>query len=344
MDWEQKEPGRNPRPKESERRRKAPQSGQGTRRDPSRREQEETRRRREEQQRRRREQQRKRRKQARRAQRSAQRRQEAQRTPARPLPRRKLVRKLVTTLAVVAALILGLTIFFKVRTVRVTGNVKYTAQEVIDAAGIELGENLLTFGEARVAAKIRAELSYVAQVQIGIKLPDTVNIDIVETEAVYAIRSAQGTWWLMNCGGKLLEPLEGEAPAETPRVLGIQAENPVQNQQVTPAADPEPEEGEPSVESVGSPSERLNAAIQILTALEQSDRTGKITTVDVSSLYDMRIWYGESYQVLLKGPSDLSYKIRYMVEAMEKLEQEHYSGGVLDLSFQNEGEAVFTPW
>ena len=130
MDWEQKEPGRNPRPKESERRRKPPQSGQGTRRDPSRREQEETRRRREEQQRRRREQQRKRRKQARRAQRSAQRRQEAQRTPARPLPRRKLVRKLVTTLAVVAALILGLTIFFKVRTVRVTGNVKYTAQEV----------------------------------------------------------------------------------------------------------------------------------------------------------------------------------------------------------------------
>ena len=324
MDWEQKEPRRTDRKKPPRR-----QNSNGSHRQT-------------EESRRRHEQQRKRRKQAERARRSQQRRQQARRSPARPLPRRSLVLKLVTTLAVVAALLLSITIFFKVQVVKVTGNGKYTAQEVIDAAGIEIGENLLTFGESKAVGRILAQLSYVEEVQIGIKLPNTVNIDIVETEAVYAIRSSDGGWWLMNRSGKLLEPLADGEDGEHPQVLGIQAKNPVVNQLLTPMEDPE--EGTETTESLGAPADRLNAAIQILTALERVDRTEAITTVDVSNLYDLQIWYGQEFQVLLSGPSDLDYKVRYMVQAMERMEQEHYGGGVLDLSFQEEGKAIFTPW
>ena len=135
------------------------------------------------------------------------RREETRRTPPKALPRRKLLWKLLTTAAVVVALLVGLTIFFKVQNVVVTGNGKYTAETVIAASGIETGENLLTFGKSRAAGRILAELPYVDQVQIGIKLPNTVNIDIVELEVSYAIRSTEGGWWLMDCGGKLLEPV-----------------------------------------------------------------------------------------------------------------------------------------
>lgn len=335
MDRERSEPqrGNHGKPQSRPRQANAGRQPDGTQR-----------RRTEEQQRRRQEQQRKRHKQAQRVQRSEKRRQETQRSPARPLPRRKLVLKLVTTLAVVAALLLSVTIFFKVRVVKVTGNKKYTAQEVIEAAGIEIGENLLTFGENKAVGKILAQLSYVDQVQIGIKLPNTVNIDIVETEAVYAIRDSDGGWWLINRSGKLLEPLTDSNAHRYPQVLGVQAKAPAVNRILTPMEEPEPEEGQETTEPVGTPADRLDAAIQILTELEKADRTGKITTVDVSDLYDLQIWYGEEYQVLLSGPSDLSYKVRYMVEAIERMEQEHYGGGILDLSFQEEGKAVFTPW
>ena len=127
------------------------------------------------------------------------RREETRRTPPKALPRRKLLWKLLTTAAVVVALLVGLTIFFKVQNVVVTGNGKYTAETVIAASGIETGENLLTFGKSRAAGRILAELPYVDQVQIGIKLPNTVNIDIVELEVSYAIRSTEGGWWLMDC-------------------------------------------------------------------------------------------------------------------------------------------------
>ncbi len=126
------------------------------------------------------------------------RRAENRRTPPKALPRRKLLWKLLTTAAVAAALVLGLTIFFKVQNVNVTGNEKYTAETIFAASGIEKGENLLTFGKSRAAGRILAELPYVSQVQIGIKLPNTVNIDIVELEVSYAVRASDGAWWLMD--------------------------------------------------------------------------------------------------------------------------------------------------
>ena len=91
------------------------------------------------------------------------RREETRRTPPKALPRRKLLWKLLTTAAVVVALLVGLTIFFKVQNVVVTGNGKYTAETVIAASGIETGENLLTFGKSRAAGRILAELPYVDQ-------------------------------------------------------------------------------------------------------------------------------------------------------------------------------------
>lgn len=273
------------------------------------------------------------------------RRQTQRRTPPRPLPRRRLIRQLATTGAVVLALILGLTIFFRVQNIRVTGNGKYTAQEIIDASGIDVGENLLLLGKSKAAGQILNRLPYVDQVQIGIKLPNTVNIDIVELEAVYAVSAAGGGWWLMDSGGKLLEPVED--PGEHLQVTGIQAENPTVGATLTPAADPEPEtqpEGQTEPQANGAPGDRAAAALTILQTLQEVDRTAEITQVDVSALYNLQVWYGDDYQVLLGGPEELAYKVRYMVQAVAELQDGGYRGGVLDLQLSEPGKATFTPW
>lgn len=282
------------------------------------------------------------------------RREEARRTPPKALPRRKLLWKLITTAAVVAALLMGLTIFFKVQNVVVTGNGKYTAETVIAASGIEKGENLLAFGKSRAAGRILAELPYVDQVQIGIKLPNTVNIDIVELEVSYAIRSTEGGWWLMDCGGKLLEPVEESEAAKHIQVLGIYAERPSPGGTLAPGEgtasesaptgeeDSTEESGEPETASYGTAAERGSAALEILKTLEETEHMGDVTTVDVSSLYDIQLWYGQKYQILLGGPTELTYKIRYMTQAVATLAD--YQSGVLDLSLEQDRKAIFTPW
>ena len=281
------------------------------------------------------------------------RREETRRTPPKALPRRKLLWKLLTTAAVVVALLVGLTIFFKVQNVVVTGNGKYTAETVIAASGIETGENLLTFGKSRAAGRILAELPYVDQVQIGIKLPNTVNIDIVELEVSYAIRSTEGGWWLMDCGGKLLEPVEESEAAKHTQVLGICAEHPSPGGSLVAgegvAAESAPTGEETSAQETGeksaihgSAAERGAAALEILQALEETEHMGDVTTVDVSSLYDIQLWYGQKYQILLGGPTELTYKIRYMTQAVATLAD--YQSGVLDLSLEQDRKAIFTPW
>ena len=58
-------------------------------------------------------------------------------------------------LAVVAAIVFGVAIFFKVTTIEVQGNTLYSAEDVIAASGIEPGDNLLLVNKATTAGNIR---------------------------------------------------------------------------------------------------------------------------------------------------------------------------------------------
>ncbi len=270
------------------------------------------------------------------------------RTPPAALPRRQLILKLVTMLAVVLALVLGMTIFFRVQNLRVTGNSKYDANRVIASSGLEEGASLLTLNKSKAAGQILNDLPYVSEVQVGIKLPNTVTIDIVELDITYAVEGPDGTWWLMDARGKLLEQVSGEEAGKHTRIVGIQAVSPAVGAtlQVTQEDQKDTDEQKSAdvANTIGFAQDRMEAAISVLKALEESDRMGKATKVDVSSLYDLQVWYGEKYQVLLSGPTELGYKVRYMVQAVDRLEADGYRGGTLDLSIKEAGKATFTPW
>ena len=50
--------------------------------------------------------------------------------------------KLLSFLVIFAAILVGCVVFFRVNEVIVTGNSRYSDQEVIAASGVELGDNL----------------------------------------------------------------------------------------------------------------------------------------------------------------------------------------------------------
>ena len=87
-----------------------------------------------------------------------------------------------------------LSIFFKVETVMVSGCNKYSAWEVSEASGVEKGSNLMTVSRAQISGNVISKLPYVGAVRVGIKLPDTVNIEITELDVVYSIEDAEGNW------------------------------------------------------------------------------------------------------------------------------------------------------
>lgn len=260
-------------------------------------------------------------------------------TPAviytQPLPfnRDRLIVQLITVTAVVLAIVMGLSVFFKVKTITVTGADTYSAWAVREASGISEGDKLLTFSKIRAASQIMANLPYVKGVRIGIKLPDTVNIMIEEESVVYAIKSSDGQWWMMDSDGRVVEQANNAKAATATQVLGVTLEAPTVNEKGVATEMPPSETNELGelipVTTTGA--QRLTAALQILKALENNDIVGEAASVDVTSTEDIILWYGTRYQVNLGDTSRLDYKVDCMNDAI--LQMSDYQSGVLDISF-----------
>lgn len=132
--------------------------------------------------------------------------------------------------AIVAAVIFGVAIFFKVNTVEVRGNAIYSAEEIRSASGIQKGDNLFTLNKEAAAGSIKASLPYVETVSIIRFLPDKIVIEVKESDATFAVTTDTNTTWLINSVGKALEQISDSAPgsALTAEPTAPDAEAPVE--------------------------------------------------------------------------------------------------------------------
>lgn len=152
----------------------------------------------------------------------------ARRQAGRRVPVSNVAGRLVIMLALVAAVVFGVAVFFKVSRVEVQGNSLYSAEQVVQASGIETGDNLLTLNKATVAGNIITQLPYVEKVSVGRSMPDAVILEVQESTARFAVMSDTNVIWLINSSGKALERYDGltdvtaaqtptdETPVETP--------------------------------------------------------------------------------------------------------------------------------
>ena len=100
-------------------------------------------------------------------------------TEAKPVNITHFLIRIATVIAIVMAVVFGMSIFFKVSQVEVVGTEKYTVSQIQEAAGLMNGTNLLTLNKGQIASRILTKLPYVNKVlSIGIRLPDTVVIQV----------------------------------------------------------------------------------------------------------------------------------------------------------------------
>lgn len=271
--------------------------------------------------------------------------------------RNRFLLQLVTVVAVVAALLLGLSIFFKAQKVVVAGAGKYSQWQIREASGVQDGENLLTINAAKVSARIRSKLPYVSEVRVGIRLPDTVCIEIEELDVAYAVEAKDGSWWLIDSGCRVVESVSAAQSKSYTQILGVQLDAPTVGNTAL-AAEPEQEtspteatEGEsaPSDAVLNTPSvavrgsDRLEAAMLVVQALESKGILGQIVTLDVTSIGSIEMWYGDRYQIQVGDTQRLDYKIGAMKQVIEG--NSEHQGGILDVSFTiMPDKVVYTPF
>lgn len=268
---------------------------------------------------------------------------------------RTFIKRMSISIGVALLVVLSLLAFLRVRTVSVVGNTRYSVQEIQQATGVTEGNALLMINKTAVASRIKAQLPYIDEVRIGISLPDTVKVEVVELEIAYAVAADDGSYWLINSSGRLVEQLTAKDASEYLTIKGVRICNAavggtveIKEEVIKPEQDStEESQDEEEDEELYAPAEasakqRMDVALEIIQQLERVDDIRAITSIDVSSIYDLEIWYGTRFQVKLGDNSNLSYKLEYMVSALSQLES--YQSGVLDLTFEEAKKATFIPW
>ena len=253
-------------------------------------------------------------------------------TQPKPFNRNRFLLHMITVVAVVLALLFGMTIFFNVENVTVSGTVKYDEWTVCQASGVIEGENLLTLSKGRIAGSILTKLPYVDTVRVSISLPDTVHIQITELEVVYAVQDVDSGWWLMSADGRIVDSCAAANAEDYTRILGVQLANPEIGQKAAAYEEPAStdENGETIPVTVYG-RERLETAVSIIQQMEKYGFIGQIDTVDVSKSADIQLWYQGRFQMLLGDNTELSKKVEALAQTVAQLE--NFDTGILDASF-----------
>lgn len=225
--------------------------------------------------------------------------------------------------AVAVVLLLSL-VFFRVGTIEVEGNVRYTAEQVIEASGITDGDILMAVNKTKTASRLLTKLPYLQQVILYRQMPGTIRIEVSECEAIVSAESEFAGKWMISESGKLLEELEDTAENSCPLIQGVTLSLPIAGNQAEFSG---PQQGE--------------LAMTLAKALQDAELASVISEINVSDPEQVTLKYGEYLTVELGDASDSAYKLKYLKAVVGQLEEG--KKGILDLSFAEGEQAVFHP-
>ena len=229
--------------------------------------------------------------------------------------------KLLTLVVVCAAAVLALTLFFKVESVEVTGNSRYSAQEIQDACGVSLGDNLYLLSKPDMVQRLHQQLPYIDEVRITRRLPNTLCVQVTEFTTVYAVEQ-EGTVWLLTSGGKIVETAAERG--DTPLIDGCELLAPSLGGDVSFALELQ---------------NRRESLFALLTALESAELTGDVRAIHLGDPTVLSMDYTERFTVEMPYGADYPRLLRYLTLVIEELETN--LTGVIDLT--RDGEPHFRP-
>lgn len=124
-------------------------------------------------------------------------------------------------IVVLVLVVLANTVLFRCKEITVSGNVRYTSDNIIAESGLTQGLNLLHVSRKGSAEKIVSALAYVDSAEVKCSFPSTIEISVVEAEKRFAVRESAVTA-AVSYKGKIVE--QGYFP-DLPLVIGMEPES-----------------------------------------------------------------------------------------------------------------------
>ena len=247
--------------------------------------------------------------------------------PKRTKKRRSVFAPLAIVL-IVAAILFGMGVFFRVQTIEVVGAEIYTEAEIIESSGIEIGDNLFFIPRFDASSNIFASLPFVEEASIARVMPNKVVITVSESTAV-AYLDYGAEHWIMTANGKLLGAGNGEELDGLIHILNLSLR--------TESTDGErylPKSGI-MIQVNDSDSSKLGYAKELLSSASALGMTADISELNLDNAANPTFRYLDRFTVKMGSNSNTDYKLRMLLSAVREIEPE--LTGVIDLS---EGTSV----
>lgn len=226
-------------------------------------------------------------------------------------------RKPMTFFLIIASIILIMSVFFKIGKIEVEGNSVYSDKEIIEASGIQLGDNLFFINRIAAGSRTVVKLPYVDAVTITRGLPNRITITVQESNAVGYV-DVNGELWSVSGTGKFLGPVNKDDAEYMAEITGITVSKAAVGDGITPA------EGE---------NEKCAYLLEILDQIQSRGLSSKITAIDINDIENPIIEYDGRFTVKFGEKDNTEYKFGKLVAAIGQLGENE--SGTLDLSDGN---------
>lgn len=225
----------------------------------------------------------------------------------------RMLYRMLCLVLIIGAGALALTVFFKVNTVEVEGDTRYSADELWQTLDVQKGDNLFFWGKTAGISRLFEKYPYLDQVRVRRRLPDTLVLSVSECTARAAIHAGDG-YVLIDQNGKLLEQVTADGVGELPVVAGLSV-------------------GDATIgRKLDSQGNGANAQLfTLLGALTGAGIMDDVKFINMNSLTDIRVGYQERFDVHFGSVLDLERKLRFLKAIVdERLSPSDV--GVIDLT------------
>lgn len=227
--------------------------------------------------------------------------------------------KLLSVLVICGAIIAALTLFFRVDTVAVTGQKRYTEEQIREAAGVETGDNLYLLNKNTVANNIVTALPYIENIRINRKLPDTLLIVVKECGTALAVIQ-DGYAWYISPGGKIVEQREAGEATDCGIISGCTLLAPSVGSRIALATE------------YAAQQESL---LSLLSALEDAGMLEEVDGIRLDDPACIAMDYAGRFTVEMLYGDDYAYKLKALNAALESGKIQDNMTGTFDMRREN---------
>lgn len=226
-------------------------------------------------------------------------------------------------IAAILAAIVGIGSFFKISDIQVTGNVIYSEQEILEVAGIELGDNLFLVNKRSAEEAILENRGFADTITVKRKLPDTIEINVRESRLLAYVQHGDD-YYVLNRKCELLSKTDAVGVAGHIWLQGI---SPV-----------EPEVGRTLELSVEEEAKGDYLA-EVMELMLENELYSQVQWIDVSNVSSLKFLYRGGITVDLGKNEELERKFD-MLESILADRAENDKGTI---SLVKPGEGHFIP-